>query len=511
MESSAASIFENLKAIVALFGQSKANRDSPSNLSFSILRSSPFASDACRDSELHQVNKMGSITSNESANLSIKDIIHKYRPPLEPYEEIYKDIHQNPELSGEESRTAAITARHLETLGDYVVHRNIGGHGVVGLLKNGLGPTVVLRADMDALPHKEATGLPYASTKIAKDRQGKDTPVMHACKFLSSVEVRLWQALALITETGGHDMHVALLLGAAELLLAARSQWSGTLVCLFQPAEELAEGARAMIDDGVFDEAKFGIPKPDIVLGQHTHAVRAGRITLSAGPILTAIDSLDVRIFGRSGHVCRADMCIDPVLIAASIIVRLQGVVNKEVRPEEFTVVSCSSIHGGSAANIVPDFMDIKVAIRSYTASVHERMLGAVRRIILLEREISGAPEPQIQTFMTAPATINDAASEALLKKEFDAYFGSDSTPLYPYGASEDFSYLANAVKAPYIFYMFGCIDPELWDRKEREGKLNEVPHHHCADYKPIIQPTMTKALDAFAIAALTFLGGPRI
>ena len=305
-------------------------------------------------------------------------------------------------------------------------------------------------------------------------------------------------------------MHVALLMATAELLLAARSQWSGTLVCLFQPAEELAEGARAMIDDGIFDESKFGIPRPDICLAQHTHAVRAGRITLSPGPILTAIDSFDVRIFGRSGHVCRADLCIDPVLIAASIIVRLQSVVNKEVRPEEFSVVSCSSIHGGSAANIVPDFVDIKVTIRSYTAAVHERMLAAVRRIIVLECEISGAPEPQIKKFMSAPATINDETSEALLKKEFDAYFGSESTPLYPFGASEDFSYLANAVKAPYLFYMFGCIDTELWDRKEKEGKLNEVPHHHCADYKPAVQPTMTNALDAFAIAALTFLGAPR-
>ncbi|KAF2235969.1 zinc metallopeptidase [Viridothelium virens] len=428
------------------------------------------------------------LTRNALARPEIKKIIQKNRPSMEPYENIYKDFHQNPELSGEEARTAGIVAKHLKSLDGYTVHTGIGGHGLVGILKNGSGPTVVLRADMDALPHKEATGLPYASKKISKDRQGKDTPVMHAC---------------------GHDMHVALLMGTAELLLSARSQWSGTLVCLFQPAEELAEGARAMIEDGVFDEAKFGIPKPDIVIGQHTHAVRAGRITLSPGPILTAIDSLDVRIFGRSGHVCRADMCIDPVLIAASIVVRLQGVVNKEVRPEEFAVVSCCSIHGGTAANIVPDFVDLKVTIRSYTAAVHKRMLAAVRRIIALECEVSGAPEPQIKTFMTAPSTINDATSEARLKEQFDAYFGPESTPLYPFGASEDFSYLAEAVKAPYLFYMFGCIDPELWDRKEKENKLNEVPHHHCADYKPVIQPTMTNALDAFAIAALTFLGSP--
>lgn len=304
-------------------------------------------------------------------------------------------------------------------------------------------------------------------------------------------------------------MHVALLMGTAELLHSARSRWSGALVCLFQPAEELAEGARAMVDDGLYEYEKYGIPTPDIVLGQHTHAVRAGRITLSPGPILTAIDSLDVRIFGKSGHVCRADLCIDPVLIASLIVVRLQSIVNKEVRPEEFAVVACSSFHGGSAANIIPDFVDIKITIRSYNPGVHKRLLASVRRVILSECEISGAKEPQIKTFMHAPSTINDAESEALLKKEFDTYFVEDSTPLYPFGASEDFSYLALACKAPYLFYMFGCIDPELWDRKEKEGRLDEVPHHHCSDFAPVIQPTMTNALDAFAISALTFLGAP--
>ncbi|KAI4155792.1 MAG: hypothetical protein LQ340_000767 [Diploschistes diacapsis] len=297
-------------------------------------------------------------------------------------------------------------------------------------------------------------------------------------------------------------------MGVAKLLQAARSEWSGTLICLFQPAEELAEGAVAMIEDGLYDYKKYGVPKPDMVLAQHTHAVRAGRITLSPGPILTAIDSLEVRIFGKSGHVCRVDLCIDPVLIACSCVVRMQSIVNKEVRPEEFAGVACSSSHGGNAANIVPDFVDFKVTIRSYTPTIHERIVEAAKRTICAECEISKAPEPQIKHFMKAPSTINDERSEAILKREFSAYFGEDSTALYPFGASEDFSYLANACGAPCLFGMFGCIDPNLWDLKEKEGKPNEVPHHstNCAR---IIQPTMTKALDALALAALTLLDGP--
>ena len=302
-------------------------------------------------------------------------------------------------------------------------------------------------------------------------------------------------------------MHVALLMATAKLLLDAKSQWRGTLVCLFQPAEELAQGALAMINDGLFKYEKYGVPTPDIILAQHTHAVRAGRVNLSPGPVLTAITSFDVRIFGKSGHVCRADMCIDPVLIACSAVVRLQGIVNKEVRPEEFAVVSCASIHGGSAANIVPDYVDFKVTIRAYNQEVHHRLVAAARRVIKAECEMATAPEPDIKVFMEAPATVNDKKSEAILKSAFDAHFGEDSTPLYPFGASEDFSYLAAACGAPYLFWMFGCIDPELWDRKEKEGKLTEVPHHHSAFYAPVIQPTMKNALDAFAIGALTFLG----
>ena len=289
---------------------------------------------------------------------------------------------------------------------------------------------------------------------------------------------------------------------AQGLLDASAVRGSITYCCI-----SLASGAAAMVDAGLYEVSKYGIPKPDVVLGQHTLPARAGCILLSPGPIMTAIDSLDIRIFGKSGHVGRADLCIDPVLIACSAVVRLQSIVNKEVRPEDFAVVVCSSIHGGSAANVIPDFVDFKVTIRSYKPAVHERLVEAVKRTVRAECEISSAPAPRIEHFMHAPPTVNEERSTAVLKREFDAYFGEKSKPLEPLGASEDFSYLAEACGAPYVFWMFGVTDPELWDTKEKEGTLDEIPYNHSGHFTPVMQPAMTSALDAFALAALVFLG----
>lgn len=420
-----------------------------------------------------------------------KSIIDRDRPDLHRYEEVYRDIHQNPELSKQEVRTSSIAASHLEGLGDFVVHQKIGGYGVVGILSNGSGPTVLLRADMDALPHLEQTNLPYASTKVVTDADGKSTPVMHAC---------------------GHDLHVATLMAVATLLHAAKSQWRGTLICLFQPNEETAGGARAMVADGLYNPQKYGIPIPDIVLGQHVHAIKAGVVALSGGPILTAVDSLEVRIFGKSGHISRPDLCVDPVATASHIVVRLQTIVTKEVRPEDFAIVACASIHGGTTANIVPDFVDLKLSIRSYRSEVHDRLLAAVKRVVYAECEASGSlqiHEPTFTTIMHAPATINDVKSADILKTAFRGYFGDNAIESDPFGASEDFSILATSCGAPYVFYMYGCVDADRWDEAEKAGRVNEIPHNHSAFFAPVIQPTMRTAVDAFALAALTFLGKP--
>ena len=414
-----------------------------------------------------------------------KPLIDTHRPDLTPYEAVYKDIHQNPELSRQEVRTANIVSTHLKSLGGYNVHEKIGGHGVVGVLKNGPGKCVVLRADMDALPHLENTGLPYASTKKGIDPEGKETPIMHAC---------------------GHDMHTAVLMATSKLLLDAKASWSGTLVVLFQPSEELASGARAMVADGLW--TKLDIPKPDIIIGEHTHAIKTGVIAISPGPILTAVDSLEVRIWGKSGHISRADIAVDPVLTAAHIIVRLQSVVTHEVRPENFAVIACASIHGGSAANIIPDFVDIKLSIRSYLPEVHERLMGAVYRIIKGECVAAECPkEPEFKTIMHAPSTINHKESTETLMKTLKSYFGDKVIDSDPFGASEDFSELATACGAPYVFFNYGCVDEGIWDQAVREGKVGEIPHNHNARFAPVVQPTMRTAVDGFAVAALTFLG----
>lgn len=417
-------------------------------------------------------------------------ILNEYRPQLDRFEEVYRDIHRNPELSKHEVRTSSIVASHLDTLSGFTVHRGVGGHGVVGVLRNGSGPTVLLRADMDALPHLEQTNLEYASTKVAKGPDGKDTAVMHAC---------------------GHDLHTATLMAVATLLHTAKSHWRGNLICLFQPDEETSYGAQSMIADGLYDQEKYGIPIPDIVLGQHTHAIKAGVVALSGGPILTAVDSFEVRIFGKSGHISRPDICIDPVVTASHVVVRLQSIVTKEVRPEDFAIVACASIHGGTAANIVPDFVDIKISIRSYKTEVHERLVEAVKRVVFAECKASGSldvHEPTFTTIMHAPATSNDEKSAEILKASFNEYFGDNLIPSDPFGASEDFSYLAAACGAPYVFYMFGCIEPAVWDKAKEAGEVEKLPHNHSAFFAPVIQPTMTTAVDAFALAALTFLDG---
>ena len=416
-----------------------------------------------------------------------KTLIAYHRPDLKPFESIYRTIHQNPELSRQEAQTASICAQHLKSLASFTVHSHIGGHGVVGKLCNGPGPTVCLRAELDALPHLETTGATYASTKVVVDESGTRTPVMHAC---------------------GHDMHAATLLAAASLLHSAREAWSGTLIVLFQPAEEVAEGAKAMVADGLWDPAKYGLPIPDILISQHVHAIKAGLVALSGGPILTAVDSFEVRIFGKSGHISRADLCVDPVVTASHIVVRLQTIVTKEVRPEEFAVVACASFHGGTNANIVPDYVDLKISVRAYSPAVHERLIASVKRVVYAECEASGSlkvREPRFRSIMQAPPTINDRESAEMLRPALKRYFGEKLIPSDPFGASEDVSILATSCGAPYLHYMYGCVDPDVWDKAEEEGKLGDIPHNHSAFFLPEIQPTMRTGVDAFAVTSLTF------
>ncbi|MCJ1391752.1 hypothetical protein MMC18_004617 [Xylographa bjoerkii] len=409
-------------------------------------------------------------------------IILTYRPELAAFEDVYRDLHQYPDISMQEARTASIAALHLESL-NFKVYRNIGGHGVAGLLKNGPGKTVLLRADMDALPILEDTKLAYASTKTAQSHEAQTVPVMHAC---------------------GHDMHTAVLMATATLLHSSRLQWRGTLVCIFQPNEETACGAQAMVDGGLYDK----VPVPDIVLGQHIMTIKAGTIALRSGPILAGVDSLDIRIFGKGGHGARPDVCIDPIVTAAHFLTRLQTIVSREVKPGELGVISCGSINGGSAANIIPDHVDLKLTARAYSPEIQERLLIGIKRIVHAECVASGATqEPTIKTIMHAPPTINAQAPYEVLNESFHAYFQGDLCKGEPKGASEDFSILATARNAPYLFWNFGCVDPDQWAEAERKGTTAQIPGPHTARFAPAIQPTMSTAVDSFALAALTFFG----
>ncbi|PYI17209.1 putative zinc metallopeptidase [Aspergillus violaceofuscus CBS 115571] len=416
-----------------------------------------------------------------SASSTMKDIIAKYRPDLKPFEEIYRHLHQNPELSGQEQETAAVAAEHLRSLG-FEVHTNLGGHGVAGVLRNGEGPTVLVRADMDALPVEEKTGLAYASTKTTTDAEGVTRPVMHAC---------------------GHDTHVASLMASAVLLQAARAHWAGTLVCIFQPAEEQLDGARAMLADGLYDR----IPAPEVVLAQHVMRMRTGTVSVRAGRFLTAADAFDVRIHGRGGHGSAPHTCIDPIVAGAAVVSKLQSIVSREVPPGEMAVVTCGSIQAGHAHNIIPDYCDLKLNVRTYDAGIRKRVVESIRRIVEAECEAAGCVEkPLVRLTYSTPATINDGQLVETLKGSFGAYFEDGLVESEPAAASEDFSLLATAVGAPYVMWTFGGVDAETWDDAVKRDVVRELPSNHSPFFAPVIEPTLQTAVDAMAVAAMTFL-----
>ncbi|KAL8828175.1 MAG: hypothetical protein Q9170_006716 [Blastenia crenularia] len=413
-----------------------------------------------------------------------RDILERYRPNLAFYESTYRDLHRHPELSEQERRTSSIAAHHLQKLG-YTVHQHIGGYGLIGVLSNGSGPTVLLRADMDGLPVLENTGLDYASKKMMKNGNGNEVPVMHAC---------------------GHDVHISCLMGTAELLYAAKSRWKGTLVCLFQPAEEFAAGARAMVADGLY--TKYGIPKPDIVLGQHVfNLYKAGYVALTAGPALAAVNGVKIRIFGKGGHGSMPELSIDPIVIASHVIVRLQTIVSRELKPGTLGVITCGKFQAGTASNIIPNYADLELTVRSYDPKVQKQLLDAIERIVGAECEASGSPQPpKFDYFQHAPATVNDTDQTKVLEKTFSEVFKDGTGPMEPVSGSEDFSELARAINVPSIFWALGGCDPAKWDQAKKEGKLNELPINHSAEFAPVIEPTLQTGIDALALAALTFL-----
>lgn len=401
---------------------------------------------------------------------------------LPELENLYRDIHQHPELSMQEFRTAALVAERMEKLG-FEVTREVGVTGVVAVLRNGAGPTVMLRADMDALPVAEATGLPYASTVTAKDEDGIEVGVAHAC---------------------GHDLHVTWLLGAAQLLAAHRDAWQGTLLAVFQPGEEVGRGARSMIDDGMI--ARF--PKPDVILGQHVMVGEAGTVGYRSGPILSAGDSLKVKLFGRGSHGSQPQTSIDPVIMAASTTLRLQTIVSREISPRDSAVLTIGALQAGTKENIIPDDATLKLNMRTYDEDVREYMLGAIRRICCAECLASNAPrEPEFTTLSSYPLTVNDAAVSERLHAAFVAWFGERAYETEPAAASEDFSVFGREWGVPYAFWFVGGTDPQVYKTALAAKKLNEIPSNHSPKFAPVLEPTLRTGLEAMLCAAAAWLG----
>lgn len=403
------------------------------------------------------------------------------RELLPELEAVYKDLHRNPELSMQEIRTAGIAADYLAAQG-FEVSRQIGITGVVGILKNGEGPTVMLRADMDALPVAEATGLPYASTTKAKDEDGIEVGVAHAC---------------------GHDLHVTWLMGAARLLSGHRDVWKGTVLAVFQPGEEVGRGAQGMVDDGMLKR----FPKPDIILGQHVMVGEAGTIGYRSGVILSAGDSMKVRLFGRGSHGSQPQTSIDPVIMAASTTMRLQTIVSREIAPIDSAVLTIGSLQAGTKENIIPDEATLKLNVRTYDEDVRSTMLSAIKRICCAECAASNAPrEPEFTALSTYPLTRNDVEATEKIAQVFKAQFGERAHETKPAGASEDFSTFGRAWKVPYVFWFVGGTDAQTYIKARQEKKLNEIPSNHSPKFAPTLDPTLKTGLQAMLAAASAWL-----
>ena len=394
-------------------------------------------------------------------------------PPSPSTVDRYRDLHRHPELAFEEVRTAGIAEAALRAAG-YDVTAGIGGTGVVGVLRNGDGPTVLVRADMDGLPVTEDTGLEYASTVDGR---------MHAC---------------------GHDVHVSTLIGAAEQLAQGRADWSGTLVVLFQPAEEAGGGAQAMLDDGLYER----VPVPDVVLGQHVGPAPAGALGAHAGPAFAGASSLDVTILGRGGHGSRPETTIDPIVLAAAIVMRLQTIVAREVSPQETAVVSIGRISAGTKNNIIPETASLGLTVRAFSEDVRSRVLLAIERIVRAEAAASGAPEPRIQYAESFPVLVNDVDATERTNAAFRRAFG-DASVLDPgaLSGSEDVGLLATAAGAPLVYWILGGADAASWFRAAEARTLDrDVPSNHSPHFAPVLEPTLSRGVEALVTAARTWL-----
>jgi amidohydrolase len=415
---------------------------------------------------------------------SMSAVESELRKLLPDLERVYTDIHAHPELSMQETRTAGVAADRLRAAG-FDVTPAVGKTGVVGVLRNGDGPTVMLRADMDALPVREETGLPYASKESATDSTGMSVPVMHAC---------------------GHDMHVTWLVGAATIMAQMRDTWKGTLMPVFQPAEETGAGAQAMIDDGLMTR----FPKPDVVLGQHVMVGPAGMIGGRAGVITSAADSLQIRMFGRGAHGSMPQAAIDPVVMAAATVLRLQTIVSRELAATDAAVVTIGSLQAGTKENVIPDEAVIKLNVRTFDEGVRARVLTAITRIVNAEADASGAPKrPEITPIDRYSLVTNDPDATRRVLDAFRSHFPVDRIrQTDPTSASEDFGTFGVQWHAPSVFWFIGGTDPDIYAKAKESGRLGELPTNHNPRFAPVLHPTLETGISALIVGSRAWLAG---
>ncbi|WP_115686233.1 amidohydrolase [Corynebacterium senegalense] len=395
---------------------------------------------------------------------------------------LYEILHANPELSMQETETHR---RILTELGrfDCEVVAPVGEYGIVAVFRNGDGPSVLYRADFDGLPVTEDTAVSYASHKVVPGPDGKPVGTMHAC---------------------GHDVHTTALLGLCDVMDHTREHWSGTFIALFQPGEEIGAGAGAMVDDGLVER----VPRPDVCFGMHVMPGRAGQVMSKAGPQFAACDSIRVTIPGRSAHGSMPHAAVDPTFTAAMIITRMQGIVGREVDPDDFAVVTVARMRAGSTNNIIPAEAELTLNCRFYSDKTKAKVYASIERVVHAEVLASGITDaPTIEYFAHGELLSNDAVVYNKVRPNFDAVFGTDSVRAPRKTVSEDFPSIPLAFGVPYFFWLIGCTPRGQWDAAVRSDRVNEdVPVNHMSTFLPEYEPTIDAANRAALTAVMTYL-----
>ncbi|AJK69808.1 amidohydrolase [Corynebacterium marinum] len=405
--------------------------------------------------------------------MTIQNIVSHLDTTRSAREELYKEFHRIPELSLQEHKTSAKIRGELDRIGVDELNP-VGRTGLVAILRNGDGPVVAMRADIDGLPMAEQSGKDYSAEGVTQvdENTGVETPVAHTC---------------------GHDVHIMSLLGALEALAAARGEWSGTFVGVFQPAEEIAAGAQDMVDNDI--AAKM--PTPDVYLGQHVLGmVPGGAVGTRRGPLFSQAASIKITIYGKGSHGAMPNLGVDPIVLGASIVTRLQTIISREVAPKETAVVTVGSFHAGTKSNIIPDSAILLLNTRAYNAEVSASLHEAIERIVKAECEASRSPrEPEFEYFDVYPLTNNDDDVTDTVAAAFDDFFGENSVEMGPVPASEDFSVIPDSLGVPYTFWGLGGF-----------ADTATAPGNHSPFFAPDIQPTLDRGAEAIIVAASPWL-----